>query len=85
MKGYNNINLLKRMIDMQEVFKQAYKPGMSIEWIFHNVIYPRFKISRKTFYKWVNYPAASELKRKLNDTSNSKNTTQQTTMEFPKQ
>lgn len=81
--AYNSMNLLKRMIDLQEAFKKEYRPGMSIEWIYRNVIYDRFKISRKTFYKWVNYPAANKLKELQDAKANNKIKAEQITMDFP--
>lgn len=80
--AYNKINILKRIIDMQQLFKSEYKPGMSIEWVYNNVIYHRFKISRRTFYKWITYPAENELKELIHAKTELKTKYKQIAMDF---
>lgn len=59
--AYNKENKYKQMIQVQSVFKEHNKPGMSIEYIFREFIKNRFHISRRTFITYINTPAESNL------------------------
>lgn len=60
--AYNKVNKLNRIIEVQKCFKQHYGPGMIIEHVYQNHIYPKFKISRTTFFEWIKTPAETLLK-----------------------
>lgn len=60
--AYNKVNKMKRIIEVQQCFKQHYKPGMIIEHVYRENIYPTFKISRTTFFEWMKTPAETLLK-----------------------
>jgi len=79
--AYTKENKLRRIIDVQNHFKKCYRPGMNIEWIFYNEIYPVFKISRRSFYKWLKIPAENELNQLLDDKQN-KTSFKQIAMDF---
>lgn len=79
--AYSKENKYKRIIDVQTVFKREYKPGMSIKYIFDTVIYPQFKISRKTFDLWMKINPKKELEKIENDKQN-KNKFKQLAMDF---
>lgn len=60
-------NMLLRVQAVQELYKEHQANGATNEWIFNNVVYPRFFISRTTFYKYLSIPATRELKRLENE------------------
>ncbi len=39
------------------------RKGVTQEWVFKNVIYPNYTISRRTYYNWLGTPAKQELKK----------------------
>jgi hypothetical protein len=61
--AYSKENKFKRILSVQQCFKKHYSPGMTIEYIYNKYIYPEFKISRSTFFTYLNTPAESELKK----------------------
>ena len=61
--AYNRGNILKRMTEIQDITLEHTRRGVTQEWVYKNVIYPRFVISRATYYTYLSYPAKMELKR----------------------
>ena len=57
-----NINLLRRMVEIQNITLEHTKRGVSQRWVYLNLIYPRFFISERTYYKYLGYPAKKELR-----------------------
>lgn len=69
--AYNRINILTKIIDIQQVVLEHKKRGVSQEWVYINLIYPTYRISRTTFYNYLGCNAKAHLKkvevdRKLN-------------------
>lgn len=62
-RGYNRRNLCKKIIEMQGVYMQYWNTGRTDKFIYDTFIYPRFFISRATFYKWLGTNAKAELKK----------------------
>ena len=63
--AYNRKNLLKRMIDIQEVYllnSKNHKGGCTDKYIFEDLVAPVYHISRKTFYDYLGTNAKQELK-----------------------
>ncbi len=60
--GYNKINHLKKIIEVQTITLDYKSRGINQEWIYINVIAPRFYISRGTFYNYLAINAKKELK-----------------------
>ncbi len=60
--AYTRENLLLRMIDVQEVTLEHTQKGVTQEWVFNNVVRPRYRISRKTYYNYLATPAKRQLK-----------------------
>lgn len=79
--AYNKKNKLTKTIKVQQLFKQHYVVGMTIEHVYKTYIYPTFNISRATFFKYMNVPAEKELQQLLNDEQNKPNI-KQIAMEF---
>jgi hypothetical protein len=61
--AYNKRNLLEKMVQIQDITLEHTKRGVKQEWVYINVIYPGFKISRGTYYKYLAHNAKAELKR----------------------
>jgi hypothetical protein len=57
----NRINYLRRVVEVQNITLEHTRRGISQVWVYNNVIYPRFFISLKTFYRWLGEPAKREL------------------------
>lgn len=62
--SYNNTNLLRRMVEIQNLTLQYAKKGATQQWIYTNVIYPRFYISKTVYYRYLSVNAKLELKKK---------------------
>lgn len=63
--SYNRRNLLKRIIDIQNIYKKHSKNfdgGCTDKHIFEKIIKPVYHISRSAFYEYLKTPAAKELK-----------------------
>jgi len=61
--AYNRKNLLTRVSKIQDITLEHTRRGVTQEWVFHNVIFPSFTISKRTFYTYLGTPAKQELKR----------------------
>ena len=61
--GYNRKNILKRKIDIQNVVLEHKRHGATQEWVFENIVYPTYRISRRTYYDYLGENAKAELKR----------------------
>jgi len=60
-KGYNNYNLLLRVKEICEIYNVYHKKGETTDYIFRNLIQPRFYISRATFYRYLATPYKNEI------------------------
>jgi len=70
--AYTPENKLKRIQEVQEFFKAEYRPGMVMEYVFHQSVYPKFKISLRTFYSWLKVDVKTELKKLEDEKRNHK-------------
>jgi len=61
--GYNRRNLLIKMLDVQNIYMEHSSRGATGKWIFNELIYPQFRISRATFYNYLGTNAKKELKQ----------------------
>lgn len=62
MNSKGRIHLLKRIIEVQNITLEHTKRGVTQQWVYDNVIYPRFFIAQRTYYKYLGYPAKKEFK-----------------------
>lgn len=62
--AYNNNNLLVRMIEVQNITLEHTARGVKQEWVYVNVIFPQYRVSRGTYYRYLAYPAKAELRRR---------------------
>lgn len=61
--AYNRTNKLILILDIQRVVLEHKKRGVSQEWIYVNLIYPQYRISRTTFYNYLGCNAKAQLKK----------------------
>lgn len=59
---YNRVNLLRRMVEIQDITLEHQRRGVSNDWIHKNVIQPKYLISRSTYYQYLAINARKELK-----------------------
>lgn len=60
--SYNRHNILKRIIEIQDITLEHTNKGVTQVWVYNNIIYPRFVISEKTYYNYLCYNAKAGLK-----------------------
>lgn len=80
--AYNRKNLLKRIIEVQEVYVKYRRPETTMRGVWREHIYPTYKISLKTLENYLATPAVAELK-KLENSEQDKTTLKQASMDFP--
>ncbi|MDR2002130.1 MAG: hypothetical protein LBQ74_03795 [Prevotella sp.] len=59
-KGYNRYNLLQKIKDVCEIYRQ-YEKNETADFIFRNYIYPKHFISRSTFYRFLATPYKKQI------------------------
>jgi len=59
--AYSKRNKLERIIDIQSLYLEKQEIGLTPTVIFRDHIYPLYKISRTTFYNYLNTNAKREL------------------------
>lgn len=62
--GYNKRNFIDRVVYIQEVTLENTKRGVTQEWVYANIIFPEYRISRRTYYSYLAMPA-KKIKREL--------------------
>ena len=60
--AYNRKNILKRIIEIQNLTLEQTKRGVTQEWTYCNLIFPTYLISRATYYRYLGINAKKELK-----------------------
>jgi len=68
--GYNRINLLTKVAEIQDIVLEHKKKGSTQIWIYKNIIQQRYFISYDTFNKYLSIPAKSKLKALRENSSN---------------
>lgn len=63
--AYKNINRLRRIIEIQNITLEYTAKGVTQEWVYRNIIYPRFYISRQTYYRYLAEPAKRKIHAEL--------------------
>lgn len=61
--AYNRINILTRIVIIQEITFEQTQQGVSQEYVYRMHVAPRFCISRRTFYRYLAINAKKELSR----------------------
>lgn len=62
---YNRVNLLRKMVEIQDITLEHQRRGVSNDWTYQNVIQPKYLISRSTYYQYLATNARKELKELL--------------------
>jgi hypothetical protein len=60
--AYNRKNILTRIVDIQTVTLEHTRRGVSQEFVYNDIIYPRYRISKRTYYRYLKENAKKELK-----------------------
>lgn len=60
--AYNRKNKLQLIVDIQTVTLEHTRRGVTQRWVYDNVIYPTYRISRATYYSYLAVPAKKQLK-----------------------
>lgn len=61
--GYNRRNILRRIVEIQNITLEHTRRGVSQKWVYENVIFPRFYLSSATYYNYLGINARAELKK----------------------
>lgn len=61
--AYNRTNILNKILNVQNIVLEQKQRGVSQEWVYQNLIYPTYHISRTTFYSYLACNAKAEIKR----------------------
>lgn len=61
--GFNRKNLLRKIIEIQEITKRHQAKGVTQKWIFSNLIEKNYHISERTYSTYLGIPAARELEK----------------------
>ncbi|MBE9487983.1 MAG: hypothetical protein IMY73_02265 [Bacteroidetes bacterium] len=67
--AYNRINFYRKVIDIQDIVLKNSKRGVTQKWIYENIVYPQYRISRATYYNYLGINAKAKL-RKVNEIIN---------------
>lgn len=51
--GYNRKNILAKIIAVQQLVKEYQRKGVTQEFVYREIVYPRYYISRRTFYEYL--------------------------------
>jgi len=60
---YNRKNILRRILWVQEVTLEHTRKGVTQQWIYDNIIYPRFSVSIRTYYNYLGTNAKAEMRK----------------------
>lgn len=60
--SFSRKNLLCRVREVNELFVEKQRLGLSTEYIYRTFIEPRYHISRTTLYNWLTIPYAAQLR-----------------------
>lgn len=61
--AYTRKNKLTLIIDIQTLTLEHTKKGVTQEWVYKNLIFPQYRISRSSFYSYLGCNAKQELRR----------------------
>lgn len=61
--AYNRLNILNRIIDVQNVTIEHTRRGVTQQWVYENLIYPQYRISIGTYYNYLSCNAKAELRK----------------------
>ena len=62
--AYNKKNILTRIVDIQDITLANTRKGVTQEWVYANIVFPQYRISRRTYYNYLSIPAKKLLKER---------------------
>jgi hypothetical protein len=65
--AYNRKNLLKDILEIQQIYMKFRNEGHTGTWIFDNIIHPNYRISRRTLTNYLGINAKRELRGRISD------------------
>lgn len=68
--AYSRQNILQRMVDIQNITIEQTSKGVTQEWVYNHIIFPKYVISKSTYYSYLRCNAKAELKRILSQKEN---------------
>lgn len=61
--AYNRSNILNRIIDVQNITIEHTRRGVTQQWVYDHIIFPKYRISIGTYYNYLATNAKAELKK----------------------
>jgi hypothetical protein len=61
--GYSKKNFLKKVKDVQDIYQEYHRRGYTNEYIYKELIRPKWLISRTTFYNYLSISLYLEQKK----------------------
>lgn len=61
--AYNRKNILNRIVEIQNITIEHTCRGVTQQWVYQHVIFPKYFISIGTYYNYLACNAKGELKR----------------------
>lgn len=61
--AYNRKNKLSLIAEVQRITMEHTRLGVTQEWVYSNLIFPTYRISRSTYYNYLTIPAFVELRK----------------------
>lgn len=63
MRKHYNVNTLLRAIDIQRITHEHTQRGITQKWVFDNIIQNQYRMSQRTYYRYLQIPAGVELRK----------------------
>lgn len=61
--AYNRKNKLTLIADVQRITLEQTRRGVTQEWVYVNLIFPTYRISRSCYYNYLGIPATAHLRK----------------------
>jgi len=61
--AYNRKNLLTLIVDIQNLTWKQTEKGVTQEHVYKTIVWPTYRISRRTYYSYLREPAKADLKK----------------------
>jgi hypothetical protein len=71
--SYNNANHLDKVLEVQKIVLAKRQEGVTMKWIYKNLIYPRYYISYSTFNNYMTINTVLERTKKAATTVTAQN------------
>ncbi len=61
--AYSRQNLLEKILEIQQITLEYTRKGVSQQWVYENVVRPRFYISMRTYNSYLSTNAKAQLRK----------------------